>query len=143
MKFVSTAELDPKVVEAFFEDKWDELEDRDQLVKNGYFIEYNGDYKGYFALTPVTDNAYWLKSLYLKQGVPAALPLTIIETATAITKQKQADDMYVFSHQQSLDTLLTMLQFETQEQPSFADQAPTKEGTWWKITIPSEQAANE
>ncbi|MRH43977.1 hypothetical protein GH741_15140 [Aquibacillus halophilus] len=133
MKLISTAQLDEHILEQFFEDKWNHFEQKQTLKQDGYLIEYQDLYKAYFSLSPVGKNAYWLKSLYIKEGVPASFPLAIIESSLALASEKGASSLFVYSHQQSLDSLLSLLNFQSQLTPSFAEEIQVGQGTWWEI----------
>ncbi|WP_226036292.1 hypothetical protein [Aquibacillus saliphilus] len=133
MKFVSTSKLGEQVLEQFFEDKWEQFESKTNLLEHGYLVEYKQEYKAYFALSPVEENSYWLKSLYIKEGVPTAFPLAIIEAAIALANEKAASNLYVCSHQQSLNSLLSLLNFESHLVPHFAWDEIKDNGEWWRI----------
>ena len=135
MKFVQAIDQERSVLEEFFEDKWDNISDKQRIHQHGFFVDYQDEYKAFFALTPAGKSGVWLKNFYMKEGVPASLPLTIIESSVALAKEKGASHLYVFSHQQSLDSLLGLMQFQAVESPEFAEKQSLPPGTWWKITV--------
>ncbi|MCT2538297.1 hypothetical protein NC661_10310 [Aquibacillus koreensis] len=136
MKLVSTANIEESVLRDFFEGKWDAFEDQQTLKAYGYFVEINEQYKAYFALAPVQASAYWLKSLYIKDGAPSSLPLAIIESSITLAREKKGAHVLIHSHQQALDALLEALQFENQSTPAFAEDIPElPAGKWWKTSV--------
>ncbi|QDP41673.1 hypothetical protein [Radiobacillus deserti] len=135
MKFIHTADLEEKVLQDFFADKWNDFEEKESLKQYGYLVEYEGSYKAYFALSPVKRNGLWLKSLYMKEGVPATFPLAIMESAIALAKDKEGDFLFVYSHQTTLDTLLDMIHFTQVDTPAFAQELLKDQGNWWMIEV--------
>ncbi|UFT98959.1 hypothetical protein KO561_17485 [Radiobacillus kanasensis] len=135
MKFIDTAGLDEKVLHDFFEEKWSQFEEKQSLKQYGYLVEHEGTYKAYFALSPVKSNGLWLKSLYMKEGVPATFPLAILESAIALAKEKEGESLFVYSHQTTLDTLLQMIHFKRVDTPAFAEELLENRGSWWKIEV--------
>ncbi|WP_186576621.1 hypothetical protein [Aquibacillus kalidii] len=135
MKMISTENIQEEILVEFFEGKWEEMPDKTMLRQHGYLVEYQEQYKAYFALAPVKGDAFWLKSLYIKEGVPSSLPLSLIESAIAITRDKVVNGLFVYSHQQTLSSLLTLLGFKEQLSPAFADGLELKGGKWYKIEV--------
>lgn len=135
MKLVHTAELEDHIVEEFFEDKWIDLPDKHSLKQYGKFVEYQNEYKAFFALAPVQEQGYWLKSLYIKEGAPPSFPLAIIEASISLAKEQGGQDLFIYSHQQSLSSLLSLMQFKHQQAPAFAEGTQLTQGTWWKVDV--------
>ncbi|MDC3411780.1 hypothetical protein NC797_11055 [Aquibacillus sp. 3ASR75-11] len=135
MNVTSTLDMEEAVLRDFFEGKWDTFVDKESLHACGYLVDYQGQYQAFFALAPVVDGGYWLKSLYIKEGVPTTFPLTIIESSITLAKEKRASSLYVYSHQSALDRLLSILQFMPQEQPSFSKEIEAIGGNWWVMDI--------
>ncbi|MDC3416748.1 hypothetical protein [Aquibacillus salsiterrae] len=135
MNFVATETLNLTALETFFEKQWETIEDKATLHQDGFFVEEDGEYKAYFSLSPVDNGGYWLKSLYMKEGAPTTYPLAIIESSIALAREKGGKELYVFSHQSALNSLLSLLQFKQQEEPSFAGDSIYANGTWWKVIL--------
>ncbi|MBM7571271.1 hypothetical protein [Aquibacillus albus] len=136
MDIIKADTVDKAVLAEFFEDKWDALEEKEALHRHGYFIEVEKEYQAFFALTPVSNSGCWLRSLYMKEGVPASLPLTIIESSIALARENGATDLYVYSHQPALNSLLSLLKFKQEQSPSFANKQ-IEQGTWWRQDVTS------
>ncbi|QTN00874.1 hypothetical protein ERJ70_17230 [Sediminibacillus dalangtanensis] len=132
MKLIHTNRLDDQVLQRFFDGSWEAFRGKQNLKENGFLIEVQGEYKAFFALLPMERQVFWLKSLYIKEGVPSSFPWTVLETAMGLAGEKAADSVYIYSHQEALDTLLVLLQFEQAAFPSFAEGHVLPEGNWWK-----------
>ncbi|WP_077623457.1 hypothetical protein [Sediminibacillus massiliensis] len=131
MKLVKTLDVEENVLREFFDGKWEEISNQQSLKKFGYLVKYQDEYKGFFALSPVENNSYWLKSLYIKDGVPASFPLAVLESAIALAKEQAGNSLFIHSHQSVLDTLLSLLKFESSDIPKFAEYFTLKQGQWW------------
>ncbi len=139
MKLIHTNRLDDQVLQRFFAGSWEAFRGKHNVKENGFLIEVKGEYKAFFALLPMEDQVFWLKSLYIKEGVPSSFPWTVLETAMTLAGEKAADCVYIYSHQAALDTLLVLLQFEQAAFPSFAEGHALPEGTWWKSSFGKEE----
>ncbi|MDL4839162.1 hypothetical protein [Aquibacillus rhizosphaerae] len=137
MKFVNTSNLKASVLHEFFEEKWETFDNQQSLREYGYLVEHKGVYQAYFALAPVEEQAFWLKSLYIKEGVPSSFPLAIIEASITLAKDNLGSYLYINSHQDALSSLLSLMNFEKKQEPFFAEGLECKDGTWWKMDVTS------
>ncbi|SDK15423.1 hypothetical protein [Sediminibacillus albus] len=131
MKLISASQLDDQALEVFFEGSWNTFSEQQSLREYGRLIDYQGEYKAFFALIPVEKSGYWLKSLYIKDGVPGSFPLAIIETAIAMASEQKGTGLFIHSHQPALDTLLSLLEFQKEPSPAFPEGQDLTEGQWW------------
>ncbi|KGX86457.1 hypothetical protein [Pontibacillus litoralis] len=102
------------------------------LYEHGYYVEVNDDKKGFFALVPVDEQAVWLRALYVDPKMNAHFILTLFEV---IPSYKGNRDVYVFCHQDELETLLQAQQFtkiKREETPPFLQALRNGKGDWWK-----------
>ncbi|WP_407269289.1 hypothetical protein [Radiobacillus sp. PE A8.2] len=131
MRIVPAVELGVEQLELFFEDKWEQLDGKQTLLEYGYVIEFQGKNQAFFALSPVAEQSYWLKRLYIKDKAPTSLPLAIIEAAITLAQEKYGDHIYVYSHITALDALLEALQFSKLKTSPFDVDVSIENGNWW------------
>ncbi|WP_053218083.1 hypothetical protein [Virgibacillus senegalensis] len=138
MKLIQTNRLDDQVLQRFFGGSWDIFRGKQKLKENGFLLEVQGECKAFFSLLPVEGQTFWLKSLYIKEGVPSSFPWTVLEASMTLAAEREADCIYIFSHQSALDTLLELVQFERADFPSFAEGHELPKGQWWKRRLGKE-----
>lgn len=138
---VKSAELSGlKEMEAFFGDHYAQLQEPEQLVKYGHYVEIHKKKKGFFALVPVDNNQYWLRTLYIQPDMNPQFIMTLFEVMGAHMQEQHMQKVYVHSHHASLDALLTAQQYKAiadEDVPDSLQTAVEKKGTWWVQTAKS------
>lgn len=103
---------------------------KETLYLDGYIVEIDQEIKGCFVLAKLEDDIYWLKQLYITKEKAGHLPV-LLETILQMTKEKQAQRLYVKSHQPVVDLLLEALQFYPQRSEQIHIDVDKKVGNWW------------
>lgn len=106
----------------------------DQLMDKGFVVEINEDIKGCFIIDYIDRETYWLRQLYMNQGEMFSLPF-VIDSIIQRGKEKGIRRVYVYSHQQVVDELLSTLEFYPQSAPQHIKSGVTQQGNWWAYTI--------
>ena len=131
-------DYDRDTMKEFFGVEMKQLDDEDKLYNHGYYVEIDRDKKGFFALEPVEEENVWLKSLYLQPGVDPGVVLSLFELVEAYAKEHDIHNIFVFSHQAGLDTLLQSQQYapvEDRSLPASLKDQSGEEGRWWSYTV--------
>ncbi|QHE53816.1 hypothetical protein [Pontibacillus sp. HMF3514] len=127
-------DYDLETMKEFFGVRLEQLDDEKNLYDHGYYVEINRDRKGFFALEPVEEESVWLKSLYLQPGVDPGVVLSLFELVEAYAKEHDIHNIYVYSHQAGLDTLLQSQQYAPVTEgniPDSLEDQPGEDGKWW------------
>lgn len=106
----------------------------EQLLEKGYVVEINEDIKGCFIIDLVDQETYWLRQLFMNQEEMFSLPL-LIDSIIQHGKEKGIRSVYVHSHQQAVDKLLSTLDFHPQSAPRHIKNGIIQQGNWWVYTI--------
>lgn len=104
------------------------------LITTGYVVELGDKIIGCFALDPISEDAFWLKQLYVIQHEAVKLPV-IVEMILAIARARQAKVIYAHSEQPVTDLLLESLSFSLQPQQAETVPAQNDKGHWWTYSI--------
>ncbi|MDY0404552.1 hypothetical protein P5G51_003235 [Virgibacillus sp. 179-BFC.A HS] len=107
---------------------------KENLLENGYVLVIGDKIKGCFILQPVEPEIYWLKQLHIAPEAAGKLPV-LLETIVQMTKEKQAEKLYVQSHQPVVDILLDALQFYPQKQGIQQVNKQKNGGKWWAYKV--------
>jgi len=127
-----------ETMKEFFGERMEQLDDEEKLYEHGYYVEINRERKGFFALEPVEGESFWLKSLYLQPGVEPGVILSIFELVEAHAKEQGIPNIYVYSHQVGLDTLLQSQQYtqlSDEDTPDSLKAQQGDEGRWWGYQV--------
>ncbi|HLR09233.1 MAG TPA: hypothetical protein VK136_08265 [Bacillota bacterium] len=108
--------------------------DEARLLAAGYVVEMKGRLEGCFVLEAIDSDVYWLKQMYMTKNAALSLP-GLLEAVLALAKQKQAQTVYVYSHQLFVDIILEALQFHPQEKGIVVDNDANKPGNWWAYNV--------
>ncbi|GAB4074815.1 hypothetical protein GCM10028778_23180 [Barrientosiimonas marina] len=108
--------------------------EREQLLAKGYVVEFAGKIEGCFVMDDVADRVYWLKQLFVTKQAASSLPV-LLEAILALAREKQAQQVFVHSHQPMVDVLLESLQFHPQKDNEFVQSSPNNEGYWWMYHV--------
>lgn len=104
--------------------------DKSLLFEKGFVVEIQGQIEASFILEELDSGGIWLKQLYITQHHAAKLPV-LLETILQIAKKKQADTVYVHSHQPVVDILLEALEFKQEKEMLPISKKPVVAGNWW------------
>lgn len=104
------------------------------LSDKGYVVEINGEIEASFVLEEVEFGGLWLKKLFITQSHAAKLPV-LLETILQIAKKKEAEAVYVHSHQPVVDILLEALKFEREHKEEIKLLKPDLPGSWWRYHV--------
>ncbi|MRG86213.1 hypothetical protein [Salinibacillus xinjiangensis] len=120
---------DRATVRDFFGEQWDKQSSKDELHKYGRFIEIKGEKKGFYAIVPVLNEKGWLRTLYFTEQLNAGLLMVLIDWIKEDAAQSGYQQLMVYSHNSSTDTLFQTWGFEkmNQNEPLSVDE----EGNWW------------
>ncbi|HLR15255.1 MAG TPA: hypothetical protein VK144_05485 [Bacillota bacterium] len=132
MELIEAKIADPQKVQQFL--MTNESIQSEQLLKKGFVVEINKDIKGCFIIDYIDPETYWLRQLYMNQEEMFSLPL-LIDSIIQHGKEKGIRSVYVHSHQQVVDELLSTLDFHSQSAPRHIKDGVIQRGKWWVYTI--------
>lgn len=108
--------------------------DLKSLLKSGYVMIVDEKIEGCFVLEQVDGGFYWLKQLYITKAKANTLPF-LFESILVLAKEKQANGVYVHSHQPTVDIILEALQFHPQKKNAPVDKYLASQGNWWSYKV--------
>lgn len=132
MKLIPANKAPQRELECFLDKN--ENVDGDILVDKGYAVDVDGQIEGCFVLEAVDEGIFWLKQLYITKSAANKLPV-LLEAILTLAKEKQAQKVYVHSHQPMVDILLEALQFHPQAATEWVDKYPIEKGNWWTYSV--------
>ncbi|KGP71996.1 hypothetical protein [Pontibacillus yanchengensis] len=135
LEVTRATEYDEGTFTAFFGENADQLKEQQQLYTYGHYVEIHNEKKGFFALVPVDNRSYWLRTLYLTPDMNPNFILTLFEVLHAYIEENGMENVYVHCHQPALRTLLEAQQFVEVDDATIPPQleAPAEVGSWWKL----------
>ncbi|GAA0487470.1 hypothetical protein GCM10008986_11210 [Salinibacillus aidingensis] len=138
LNIVPASKYDATTVETFFGDHWTSQTNRHELLTHGRFIEINGGRRGFYAIVPKEKGIGQLRTLYFTEQLQASLLLTLIDWIKDEAAENGYQQLMVFSHRLSTDTLFETWGFEkiTGKPPISVDK-PSEEGEWWMTPVTS------
>ncbi|MDX8047729.1 hypothetical protein SH601_17360 [Gracilibacillus sp. S3-1-1] len=128
MELKMTKEMDKKEFECFFEEEEVPLE---SMKEHGYFLYTDNKPIAFFALVPIEQTSYWLRTLLIKRGAPVLTPVTIIQTAESLSQNNGAESLVIHSKTTMLDELLTQLGYR----PTDKEFGEHSEANWWITSL--------
>ncbi|MDY0394244.1 hypothetical protein ACFSMW_09475 [Virgibacillus halophilus] len=132
MKIIAAYRMPLEQVETFLQTA-DKVE-KASLLQHGYVLVIDEVIKGCFIWMPVENGIYWLKQLYIAKDAAGKLPV-VLETIVQMAKEKQAEKLYVQSHQPVVDILLDALQFCPQQHGIQLESQQENKGKWWAYQV--------
>ncbi|WP_112182208.1 hypothetical protein [Paraliobacillus zengyii] len=134
MECLSTRVADHAVVDDFFQDKWPDGLNEQEIWESGYLVKNEDEQVAYafFMLQPVEENAFWLKNFYIKQVLAPSYVLGLIEVCIEVARKKEASKLYVHSQQKTIRDLVEQLGFELIDEPAFQREST---GEWWMLPV--------
>ncbi|SET23776.1 hypothetical protein SAMN05421676_103306 [Salinibacillus kushneri] len=136
VNIVPVREYDSKTVEDFFGSHWENQTNKQELLTFGRFIEIHGERKGFYAIMPRENDIGQLRTLYFTEQLQASLLLMLIDWVKEDASQNGYEQLLVFSHRLSTDSLFQTWGFEkiTGHPPISVDK-PSDEGEWWITNV--------
>ncbi|MYL35677.1 hypothetical protein GLW08_14820 [Pontibacillus yanchengensis] len=135
LEVTRATEYDLETFTTFFGEHANQLTEQQQLYTYGHYVEIHHEKKGFFALVPVDNHTYWLRTLYLTPDMNPNFILTLFEVLHAYIEENGMENVYVHCHQPALRTLLEAQQFTEVDDAAVPQQleAPVDIGGWWKL----------
>lgn len=134
MKMVHAREADQQQVEHFLMNN--EAINGEQLMKKGFVVQVDNSIKGCFVIERIDQETYWLRQLYMNKEEVISLPL-IMDSIIVQAREDNIKRIFVHSHQQVVDELLSTLEFYPQTAPLQVHEGVIQKGKWWAYAINS------
>src|SRR5699024_12681734 len=83
------------------------------LLTEGYVVKMDGTTQGCLVLSTLEKDILWLKQLHIMQPFARYLPV-LLEIVLQMTREKQANKLYVHIHHTAIDMVLEDLQLNCQ-----------------------------
>ena len=108
--------------------------DMEKLLDSGYIMKRDDCFEGCFVLEERDPQTLWLRQLFVMKKAVTTLPV-LLETILALAKSEQAEQVVIYSHQDSLDMILEALQLYPQTDTSAVDNPVENIGKWWMYKV--------
>lgn len=132
MEILSASQLPEKAVRDFLKNV--EQIQVNKMLQSGYMLVSNYKINGCFMLEKVGEEAYELKHFYLISTEGIKIPI-LFEAILMLAKERGAKQIFVRSHKQMTDIILSSLNFYPQDVQDSLQKDERQGGKWWSYTI--------